>query len=246
MLVKRLNDKGIARAQEYIYGLENKKWPVSSMKKDVLEILEDVDCTENLSIDIEVDEVPPTFENRSAMAEYLHAKLGVMSSASVRSDKGLWAWWGLYLIEDTVNRSKKDGRIKLREIDFHMPGNRMRFHRQLVYSSWRALEDFGEFSKVFTISWDGKKNTNVHGEISEQFLSNQRLASPIVVEMVYRLYFDENNGRPRAGISGKGLGSTRRFNTFLKSIDLTYDLHSISLEKMIDLLPSEFDMSVPV
>ena len=41
--------------------------------------------------------------------------------------------------------------------------------------------------------------------------------------------------------SAKSPGSPRRFADVLSQLDLTWDLHSLSVEQLLELLPSEFD-----
>jgi hypothetical protein len=62
-----------------------------------------------------------------------------------------------------------------------------------------------------------------------------------VVGAATRLYYDSGKGRNRTGLSGKGPGSPRRFADILSQLDLTWDLHSLSTEELLSLLPAEFD-----
>ena len=55
-----------------------------------------------------------------------------------------------------------------------------------------------------------------------------------------RLYYDDTTDRIRRGCSGKGPGSARRFADVLSQLDLTWDLHSLTVEQLLKLLPDEF------
>jgi hypothetical protein len=62
-----------------------------------------------------------------------------------------------------------------------------------------------------------------------------------VVGAATRLYYDSASGRNRSGLSGRDPGSPRRFADILSQLDLTWDLHSLTTEELLELLPPEFD-----
>lgn len=64
-----------------------------------------------------------------------------------------------------------------------------------------------------------------------------------VVNASRRLYFDEQrNALKRGSAQTQRLpGTIRRFVDVLQQLDLTYDLHSLTAERVVELLPPEFD-----
>ncbi len=55
------------------------------------------------------------------------------------------------------------------------------------------------------------------------------------------LYYDPNAKTFKKGAGGKAGGSVRRLVSFIRQIDLTYDLRDCTSEQFLSLLPSEFD-----
>ena len=80
------------------------------------------------------------------------------------------------------------------------------------------------------------------GEIMGQIAANQMTAgSATVIRLGRRLYADPANGHQRAGSSGKGAASPRRFIQVLRHFELTYDFSSMGDEALAELLPEEFE-----
>ena len=56
------------------------------------------------------------------------------------------------------------------------------------------------------------------------------------------LYFDSNTGTLKKGIAGRdSSGSTRRMAQVRKQLDVTWDMTDLAVDKILHLLPSEFD-----
>ncbi len=64
---------------------------------------------------------------------------------------------------------------------------------------------------------------------------------PSVVGAATRLYYNRELGRNRSGLGGKTAGSPRRFLDILSQLELNWDLHSLTIDELLGLLPSEFD-----
>ena len=79
----------------------------------------------------------------------------------------------------------------------------------------------------------------------EQVASRQEYIScHPVLETLDRLYYVEEGGlgRIKRGATDRTRdGSLRRFVAFLQQIDATYNLYGLTCEKILDLLPPEFD-----
>jgi len=69
------------------------------------------------------------------------------------------------------------------------------------------------------------------------------LANKGVIEAANSLYYDEKKEQLKRGSAVKTAkaGSLRRFIDVVQQLDLTYDLHSMTGEQVLRLLPSEFD-----
>ena len=84
------------------------------------------------------------------------------------------------------------------------------------------------------------------GDIAEQLASRQELVTnPSVMEVATRLYINPETGRPKRGAAGRGPGSARRLAAVLNQLDLTWDLYGLDPDKLLDLLPEEFNQFQP-
>jgi hypothetical protein len=83
---------------------------------------------------------------------------------------------------------------------------------------------------------------HVHGEAAEQLGAYQDVITckPLIAT-IGSLVWDIDRARLKRGFGGSGPGSARRVQVVAKQFGLTYDLHSIRPEQILDLLPREFD-----
>lgn len=88
----------------------------------------------------------------------------------------------------------------------------------------------------------------LHGPVSEtndfvgQLASRQDfLQNRAVLEVARRLHWDPGTKQPKTGAASKGRqpGAIPRFTDVLQQFVLTYDLHSLAIEDLVDLLPRE-------
>lgn len=79
---------------------------------------------------------------------------------------------------------------------------------------------------------------SVPGDLYEQIASRQELVtSAPVVEVVTSMYFDATKGVLKRGASA----NARRLAEVLMQYDVTFDFGSISTERLLALLPAEFN-----
>jgi hypothetical protein len=83
---------------------------------------------------------------------------------------------------------------------------------------------------------------HVHGEAAEQLGAYQDVitCAPLIAA-IGSLVWDVERGKLKRGFGGSGPGSARRVQVVAKQFSLTYDLHSMRPEQILDLLPREFD-----
>lgn len=55
------------------------------------------------------------------------------------------------------------------------------------------------------------------------------------------LYYDTNSGSLKKGAGGKLGGAARRLAKVRTQLDVTWDMTDLGEEKIVELLPSEFD-----
>ncbi len=234
MRARRFTGQGIEAAEEFLTQVSE---GTATVHPDT--VLNGDDITEPVPGDVRVDRRP--FPNRLELARYLHERFGSYGGTDVRQDRGLWTWLALYWFEQLCP-PRKDGRRK--------PGARARWIPDLD-DAWRYYRHLlmGPYLIYGAHSDDPSRAMALlcqplhrPGDLVEQLVSRQLLVTcPAVVGAATRLYYSEKRGTLRKGVGGKGAGSARRFASVLMQLDLTFDLHALTPEQLIELLPDEFD-----
>lgn len=232
MLARRLTKVGVERFENFLERLRdnpNSRLPTNALTDDKLS--EAVDVKINVpSIDV---------HTRMEVAEHVFRLLR-RDTETLRIDKGFWCWLSLYWFNDlcpvvTGVRVPGDRYRWIAELD-----NTRRAYRHLLagpYQIYRAHRDDPNRARALLCG-----PVYQLGELLGQIASRPSLVtSKSVTGAVTRLYYDEENDRLRRGCSGKGPGSARRFADVLSQLDLTWDLHSLTVEQLLELLPEEFD-----
>jgi len=66
------------------------------------------------------------------------------------------------------------------------------------------------------------------------------ISSPTLIAAARHLYTDSRTGRQRRGAGAKGKGSPRRLALIANQLALTYDIHNMSVDQLVKILPWEF------
>jgi hypothetical protein len=174
-------------------------------------------------------------------AAYLDPILGSCGVADVEHDCGLWAWLALFYF-DALCPVRRNNRREPGQIARWIPevNNYLRYYRHLLagpYRIYRAHRDDPQRARALLCG-----PVSNPGEVVEQFASRQELVTnPTVVECLARLYYDPAAGRLRRGSGGSTEGSARRLADVLGQFDVTWDLRALGVERLVCLLPGEFD-----
>ena len=79
-------------------------------------------------------------------------------------------------------------------------------------------------------------------EAYRHFVESQSLIScHAAVGTATAMYYDPGRGRMRRGYGRKTSGGCRRLIQVLQQFDCTFDLYSLTTEKLLELLPKEFE-----
>lgn len=196
-------------------------------------------CSQEFSPQIMIDE-RRIFRSKLDLAEYLDNSF---RNAGVRREdvignNGLWTWLAYLWFEQLTNARRN---ILKREEHYicTTPSNYRRYYIHLVappyiiYSLHRL-----PISMLFLYNPPWEIN-----DFTERVAANQFLISHgNIVEAIYRLYFDESQGRPKPRATSRGVeGSVRRFIKVFQQLEFTYDVYSMTSRQIIDLLPQEFN-----
>ena len=227
MRLRSFNTGGINRFEQFLAS-------AARDPEDLRALLEDIGLSTRVSPEIEVE--ARSFVNRFAAGEYLYCFLGDSNISNLDEDRGIWAWLSAFYFDQLCPDGTKPGR------DYRwVPAvNSFRnYYRHLLagpYFIYRAHRDNPQHAMAVLA-------TPLHrpGDIVEQLASRQELVTNhSVLEAATRLYIGED-GLPKPRAAGRGAGSTRRLADVLTQLDLTWDLYDLSTEKLLELLPPEFD-----
>lgn len=79
-------------------------------------------------------------------------------------------------------------------------------------------------------------------DIREQLTSQQDMFSSNFQRVARLLYFDDEKGTVKRGAGlTRGAGIPRRLAAVRKQLDVTWDMTDLTPEKILELLPAEFD-----
>ena len=226
-----LNNDGIREFRDYLDFL--RKNPKLPSPFDKLNNERYADAFEPV-IQIEPGEVAGTA--MQALSS-LHGALAGIDEDAVLDNVGLWAWLSLLLF-DALCPPGKDGNRKLGKDYRYIPDPSFKHrHRHLLAGPYRTYCRHGEGAALLLSSPLHKENS-FHSELASRqtFISNDG-----IVEAAGMLYYDKSKGRPKAGaLAHKKPGTLYRFIKVMQQLDLTYDLYSLSGERIIEILPAEF------
>jgi len=232
MLVRRLNPSGTEQFATFL-SLIREDANVDPPK----ELL--TDPGHSTPLDVEVDAEPRRFHSRFEVGEHL-ARILRGDSATLRNDAGFWNWLSLCWFDELCPHVH----------DQRQPGEQARWIVELE-NPRKACRHF--LAGPFQIYWAHRDNPRralslLCGSLSQPGpLVTAIAAKPslvtcrAVVGAATRLYYNHATGKNRTGLTAKTPGSPKRFADILSQLDLTWDLHSLSVEELLDLLPPEFD-----
>lgn len=230
MNLRRLNALGVARLAELLDSFIGETLP-----PQLLAMLTDPEVAEEVSPSIRIEQ--RIFGSRYAAAEYLHSLFKDSGLTDIERDRGLWAWLSLFYFNELCPPDARGRRNPgRRERWILVPTSRKFYLHQLAgpYQVYRAHE---KNPGIIIGLLCGPLNVipRVYEEVAE---SPTLIASPAVVEIVTRLYYNPETGSVRRNRSGKG--GPRRLVQLLAQFDVTWDITSLSSDELWRLLPDEF------
>ncbi len=232
MLARRLTQSGIAQFEAFLASI--RQHPTADAPLDLL-----TDPGTSEPIDVEIEAEVRRFRSRLEIAEHLTRMLRIDSS-TLRTDAGFWCWLSLYWFESlcpVVKDRWNPGNCFHWSADLEDPRKTCRHILAGPFQIYRAHRDDPRRAMSLLCG-----SPSQPGPLVPLIASRPSLVTcNAVVGVATRLYYDAANGRNRPGLSAKSPGSPRRFADVLSQLDLTWDLHSLSVEQLLELLPSEFD-----
>lgn len=231
MKVRRLNENGILKFEEFIENLRNKRWSNTPHY-----LLTDESTSVAISDSIEVEDLD--FPTRYDLGVYLDGKFSGFEMQKYLGDKGFWSWLALFWF-DQLCPAKSDGSRKAQmPYNYILSTKWLHRPRHAVFTTWQLVSQFGEACR-FLLS----KKLETRGEIIEQMMARRYFIScDGVIRLASKLYLDESTKTFKKGSAGRNSrGCVNRYVGWLQQIELNYDLLSISVSDLEEMLPSEFD-----
>ena len=232
MQARRLTPEGMDRFDAFLSALRNDR----SLDAP-LELLNESDTSD--AIDADVDAEPHEFHSRLEIAEHL-TRILKNDAASLRTDAGFWSWLALCWFETlcpTVQGHWQPGENCRWVADLEDPRKSCRHLLAGPYQVYRAHRD--DPARAMSLLCGPPQQP---GPLVTLIASRPSLVTcRAVMGAATRLYFDSTKGRNRRGLGGTVPGSPRRFTDILSQLDLTWDLHALTTQELLDLLPGEFD-----
>jgi len=238
MKLRRLNLAGVEAFRRYLETLT-----LDPKLQPPTQILTDEESSEPLSTDVEIEAIQ--FANRFEAAKYLDQRLSGLNVPNLERDKGIWSWLSLFYFDQLCAKGR-NGVPKPGELARWIPATDdfRKYYRHLLAGPYRVFRAHREVPERAMSLLDGLLSKP--GEIAEQVASSQEfVTNPAIVGLATQLYLNKDLSRKR-GSGGKGPGSPRRLAAFLNQLVLTYDLYSLTLENVTDMLPKEFSRFVSV
>ena len=238
MILRSFSERGEQRFVAFLDAYQN-----GDVSQDaVLDIALAGNLTETVLPQVRID-IPPLVTKRELAKTVCEAFITAKwKSLPLHTDphmRRIWTW--LAAICFSRIRSRRANR-RLQDYSFFIAGpNWNRFYRHRIAGPARTYWLFRRRPMDANILLYGPAYQ--HSDFEEQITGRQdRYSNVALVAAANKLYWDSNSGRPKRGSQTRQRsGTLRRFLNVMDQLDLTYDLHGISEEKILNLLPPEFD-----
>lgn len=182
------------------------------------------------------------FETARDLAEAVLYAFGSRKLPELLPNAGLWSWL-TFILRDVVFPRDKAGIRPLGEVHRWYPSNPndyQKAQRHLVRMPVTLLATLGKNADHLLC---GKPS--VPGEVREQLTSQQEMFHPAFQGAARILYYDDTKHKLKRGAGGKAGGSPRRLARVRRQFDVTWDLFALSSERIVEMLPKEFDRFRP-
>ena len=235
MTILRLNAEGITKFSLFLDRLTTEA-PIS-FPADLLEVSS---CSEVIGGNCSVLD-SFNLEDKFSFAEAVDQLINELGLSSPERDAGFWSWLSCYLFERLCPKNR---------LRAYKPGERarwiadtanyQRYYRHMLAGVWGIYRAHRDDPSRTIALLNGP--VNKRGDLFEQVASRkEHVTNNAVVELTKSLYWDGSRSVMKSGSGGKGAGSPRRLADILWQFDRTWDLYQMTMEDMLEKLPSEFN-----
>lgn len=194
-----------------------------------------------LHSDVKVE--PRKFKSKLDMVMYLDRLLKPLNRPQVMENEGLWSWLALYWF-DQLAPADASGRRRAREDHFYILESSGRFstgwyrNNHMLAGPYAIFRLHGLTSRVL-LRGPLHLQTRMLDDIAwrTELITNRGW-----MQAVDRLYFNpKTNGQKSGATTASNPGNLRRLIAVTRQLEMTFDLHGMSGDEILALLPPEFD-----
>jgi hypothetical protein len=238
MRIRRFNKAGLREfsdALETIREIPNAEIPSK--------LIADPTLSEAVSPIVELSDSAPRFITRRDASEFLHNLLAPIDTHLLEKDEGIWSWLSLVLF-DCVCPTIDGKRAVRASYTYILDSSNLRVaSRHLLHLAWRVPIVAPHHNRLFLDTSFGSVDS-----FTDKVMKNLQLTRiPCIFEVLDRIYWDKRANRPRRGMVHSSVVAagdlTHRFPLRISQLELTYDLHSLTADQLIELLGREFQFA---
>lgn len=227
MQLRKFNQQGIEHFDEIRAS--------AVIQQDELDsLLNDDRWSSAVSPEIEIERID--FPTRFEVGTYFYALFDVADIPGLDVDQGIWTWIAAYYFDLLCPPGKRPGH----RARWVLANDYRQYYRHLLagpYQIYKAHSDNPKRAMAVLAN-----QPHEPGDIAEQLASRQEIVTNrCIMEVATRLYIDPLTDRPKIGAAAREQGSARRLAMVLNQLDLTWDLYRLEPDKLIELLPDEFE-----
>jgi hypothetical protein len=230
-VVRCFNDQGLAEFARWIRAGALGRLPSS--------LLTDNEFSSLLS-EAPISQVP-TFKDRYEFGVFVVELLRGYDAHILSYNRGLWSWLSAFFFEQLAPVDANGKRALRRPYVYILGENRLHY-RHLVRAPWYLVRTHGQDARYLLAP--GRADDaplSRQSYLLDQLAARQFvISSRTLIGAARRLYTDPISGRQRRGAGAKGKGSPRRLALIANQLALTYDIHNMSVDQFMSILPREF------
>lgn len=232
--LRRFNPQGLAIAEQRISQLSR------NLPGNVRDILYDDSLTETFDIELS----PPKFHTRFDMARYLVQLLDPIrhNISNLETDSNLWSWIAIHWMNESI-LTQKDTTVEIRNVGRWVldADSWKTFRVHLVAAPFAIMDQHRDTPEITRIMLSGSPLSP--GGAYERASPNQQISRSAGALHAMTMLYVGADGRIKSGSSKQGdsPGTIPRFIKYLNQLEMTYDIRTIDGDRLLAMLPREFD-----
>lgn len=234
MRLRRFTSDGLRHFEELLIGM--KANPSLSPPSTLL-----TDPTFTTAISPPVEVHPQVFSDRMELGGYLNSLMSDDLVADHARDPGLWTWMTLLFFDQVCPADDNGQRNVGAQLARWIPRLDLsrRFYRHCLLGPYMAYRSHRKNPKQAAVLLADPLHITT-SEAFRLFIETPFINMEAPVALATKYYYDPEKKKLRRGAGVKGPGGLRRFLAVIQQLDLTFDIHSLTVERLHSLLPEEF------